>query len=185
MRALLLALIAGVAGFTLWWLLANGPEETPDGPGIPAPVQNGAGGISLGEIRIVERRESRILFELMASSASISDDQTDASLFMFSLLAYPEGGEPLTIVANVGELRNNRTEIAAKGNVLVTDGQGRALLTESMVMYGRGERFETDDRVRALGPNFVITGVGMVAYPARKTVELKSDVTAVFMPENQ
>ncbi len=183
MRAFLLFLIAGVTGFTLWWIVST-PAVTVDDDLLSPPASSGPG-ISMGEIRIAERRESQILFELMAQSAVVTEDQSDASLSMFSLVAYPEKGRTITFVADKGSLRNQRTEVYATGGIVAIDDMGRALITDSMTMYDKGERFETDDVVRIVGPQFVITGTGMVARPTLKTVELKSNVTALFMPGNR
>lgn len=183
MRSLLLLVMVGVSGFTLWWIVSTGdPGHT--GMGI-APITPSGDGISMGEIRIVERRESEVLFELMAQSAVVNDRQTEASLEMLSLLSHSGPDKSYTFVADQGELKNGRSDVFATGGIVAVDDEGRALMTESLTMHEKGERLETDARVRIVGPQFVIRGDGMVAYPARKTVELKANVTAVFMPENR
>jgi LPS export ABC transporter protein LptC len=185
-RNLLPLVMVGLVTVTLWWLF-NADEEHPPDPSIFTAADKAAenGGMALDQVRIIQKRENRTLFELLAGSAAMTEDESETRLTGFSLLAHPTGAPPLTLAAETGTLGKERSEVTAHGRVVVYDGAGRGVLTDSLTMQDNGRKIVTDAPVRIYGPSFVIFGKGMVAYPDEETVELVSDVTAVFMPEDR
>jgi LPS export ABC transporter protein LptC len=92
---------------------------------------------------------------------------------------FGETGETTSVLtADKGEYQQVSHDLTALGNVVVTSRQGYRLETESLVWVDEVEQIHTDDFVRFIKENDILTGYGFRSDPDLENVTILRDVEA-------
>ncbi len=92
---------------------------------------------------------------------------------------FSEEGETTSVLtADKGEYQQVSHDLTALGNVVVTSRQGYVLETESLVWVNELEEIHTEDFVRFIKGNDVLTGYGFRSDPELENVTIQRDVEA-------
>jgi LPS export ABC transporter protein LptC len=87
-----------------------------------------------------------------------------------------EGETTSVLTADKGEYQQVTHDLTALGNVVVTSRQGYVLETESLVWVNELEEIHTEDFVRFIKENDVLTGYGFRSDPELENVTIQRDV---------
>lgn len=92
---------------------------------------------------------------------------------------FNEYGETTSVLtADKGEYQQVSHDLTALGNVVVTSRQGYMLETESLVWVNEMEEIHTEDFVRFIKGNDILTGYGFRSDPELQNVTIHRDVEA-------
>lgn len=92
---------------------------------------------------------------------------------------FNEYGETTSVLtADKGEYQQVSHDLTALGNVVVTSRQGYMLETESLVWVNEMEEIHTEDFVRFVKENDILTGYGFRSDPELQNVTIHRDVEA-------
>lgn len=92
---------------------------------------------------------------------------------------YNEDGTLASVLlARKGEFNQVTHDLTALGNVVVTSSEGYMLETESLVWVEKLEEIHTEDFVRFIKGEDILTGYGFRSDPDLKNVEIMKDVKA-------
>ncbi len=92
---------------------------------------------------------------------------------------FNEFGETTSVLtANKGEYQQVSHNLTALGKVVVTSRQGYMLETESLVWVNEMEEIHTEDFVRFVKENDILTGYGFRSDPELQNVTIQRDVEA-------
>ncbi len=92
---------------------------------------------------------------------------------------FSEEGETTSVLtADKGEYQQVSHDLTALGSVVVTSRQGYVLETESLVWVNELEEIHTEDFVRFIKENDVLTGYGFRSDPELENVTIQRDVEA-------
>ena len=92
---------------------------------------------------------------------------------------YNEDGTLASVLlARKGEYNQVTHDLTALGNVVVTSSEGYMLETESLVWVEKLEEIHTEDFVRFIKGEDILTGYGFRSDPDLKNVEIMKDVKA-------
>jgi LPS export ABC transporter protein LptC len=92
---------------------------------------------------------------------------------------FNEYGETTSVLtADKGEYQQVSHDLTALGNVVVTSRQGYMLETESLVWVNEMEEIHTEDFVRFIKENDILTGYGFRSDPELQNVTIHRDVEA-------
>ena len=92
---------------------------------------------------------------------------------------FDEVGETTSVLtADKGEYQQVSHDLTALGNVVVTSRQGYMLETESLVWVNGMEEIHTEDFVRFIKENDILTGYGFRSDPELQNVTIHRDVEA-------
>lgn len=92
---------------------------------------------------------------------------------------FNEQGETTSVLtADKGEYQQVSHDLTALGNVVVTSRQGYMLETESLVWVNEMEEIHTEDFVRFIKENDILTGYGFRSDPELQNVTIHRDVEA-------
>ena len=94
---------------------------------------------------------------------------------------FDEYGETTSVLtADKGEYQQVSHDLTALGNVVVTSRQGYMLETESLVWVNEMEEIHTEDFVRFIKGNDILTGYGFRSDPELQDVTIHRDVKALL-----
>lgn len=97
---------------------------------------------------------------------------------------FSEEGETTSVLtADKGEYQQVSHDLTALGNVVVTSRQGYMLETESLVWVNEFEEIHTEDFVRFIKDNDVLTGYGFRSDPDLENVTIQRDVEVYLRDE--
>jgi LPS export ABC transporter protein LptC len=97
---------------------------------------------------------------------------------------YNEDGTLASVLlAKKGEYNQVTHDLTALGDVIVTSSEGYMLETESLVWVEKLEEIHTEDFVRFIKGQDVLTGYGFRSDPDLKNVEIMKDVKAFLRDE--
>jgi len=97
---------------------------------------------------------------------------------------YNEDGTLASVLlAKKGEYNQVTHDLTALGDVIVTSSEGYMLETESLVWVEKLEEIHTEDFVRFIKGEDVLTGYGFRSDPDLKNVEIMKDVKAFLRDE--
>ena len=92
---------------------------------------------------------------------------------------YNEDGTLASVLlARKGEFNQVTHDLTALGNVVVTSSEGYMMETESLVWVEKLEEIHTEDFVRFIKGEDILTGYGFRSDPDLKNVEIMKDVKA-------
>ena len=95
------------------------------------------------------------------------------------IIFFDERGETTSVLtADKGEYQQVSHDLTALGNVVVTSRQGYMLETESLVWVNGMEEIHTEDFVRFIKENDILTGYGFRSDPELQNVTIHRDVEA-------
>jgi LPS export ABC transporter protein LptC len=96
-----------------------------------------------------------------------------------TIVFFDDHGETTSVLtADKGEFQQVSHDLTALGNVVVTSRQGYTLETESLVWVNELEEIHTEDFVRFVKENDVLTGFGFRSDPELKNVVIQRNVEA-------
>ena len=87
------------------------------------------------------------------------------------------------LLARKGEYNQVTHDLTALGDVIVTSSEGYMLETESLVWVEKLEEIHTEDFVRFIKGEDILTGYGFRSDPDLKNVEIMKDVKAFLRDE--
>ncbi|HUV35924.1 MAG TPA: LPS export ABC transporter periplasmic protein LptC [Patescibacteria group bacterium] len=98
---------------------------------------------------------------------------------------FNELGETTSVLtADKGEYQQVSHDLTALGNVVVTSRQGYMLETESLVWVNEMEEIHTEDFVRFIKENDILTGYGFRSDPELQNVTIHRDVEAFLRDDD-
>jgi LPS export ABC transporter protein LptC len=101
-----------------------------------------------------------------------------------TIVFYDDKGSPrTTLVSNAGEYYENRRDMLAYGNVVVTSVDGDVLETDSLLWDNTQKKILSNSFVKLTRQGDVITGYGLECKEDLGTVDIKRDVKATVVDE--
>jgi LPS export ABC transporter protein LptC len=98
---------------------------------------------------------------------------------------FNEHGETTSVLtADKGEYQQVSHDLTALGNVVVTSRQGYMLETESLIWVNGIAEIHTEDFVRFIKENDILTGYGFRSDPELKNVTIHRDVEAFLRDDD-
>ena len=169
----ILALAASLALVIVSHMQGNTPEEVLDS--LPKNID-----LSLQKIDYTETRDGHPTWTLKADSAAHNLKEGVSRIENVRVTFFDKQLGDLSLQADHGELAAEKREVTAMGHVVVRSPRGYSFYTDRLE-YSEGDRIiRTDDPVRLVSSNGVISGRGMRLNVADRTVTLLADVRAEF-----
>ncbi|MBI5183672.1 MAG: LPS export ABC transporter periplasmic protein LptC [Nitrospinae bacterium] len=127
---------------------------------------------------LMEEKKGHKEWELDAISAESIHSQDITNLKNVKMTFFSMDGGPLYLVADKGRIYNKDIEIY--GNVSIFSKKGYLLNTNNLKWISSKGEIKTDDFVEITGPNFRITGDGLISNLDMEDVEIKRGVNATI-----
>ncbi|MFQ6112083.1 MAG: LPS export ABC transporter periplasmic protein LptC, partial [Nitrospinota bacterium] len=129
LRVFLLLFILGVAGISVFFLLAYSPLKTslPSIPRISAGLD-----LRLENVNLVETKDGQKEWELWADRARVYRKRGVTKLDNVRVVVYPEDRKPIRVRSERGTLYNKSRDMELEGNVVVVSEEGYTLTTQRL-----------------------------------------------------
>jgi LPS export ABC transporter protein LptC len=125
-----------------------------------------------------------LLWSLTAPEAERYKDRQIVVMEHPKIVFYDEHGEQrTTLVAEAGEYYEDRRDMLAFGDVVVTSVDGDVLETDSLLWDNSANKIFSDSFVKLTRGRNVITGYGLECRDDLQSVEIKRDVKATVIDE--
>lgn len=90
------------------------------------------------------------------------------------------GDEKVNLTAETGTIDQNSGTIHLEKDVVITSERGTQMTTDTLDWNRNKDLVKTEDDVLITDENMTMTGTGMEAHPAMKTVQIDKDVTVTM-----
>lgn len=125
-----------------------------------------------------------LLWSLTAPEAERFKNRQLVVLERPTIVFYDEMGKPrTTLISDAGEYYEDRRDMLAYGNVVVTSVEGDILETDSLLWDNSENKIFSDSFVKLTRGDNVITGYGLECRDDLQSVEIKRDVKARVIDE--
>lgn len=169
----ILVLAASLTLFIVSHFQGNAPEEVLNS--LPKNID-----LSLQKIDYTETHDGQATWTLKADSAAHNLKEGVARIENVRVTFFDKHLGNLTLQADHGELSTGKREVIAMGHVVVRSPRGYSFYTDRL-NYREGDKIlRTDQPVRLVSSNGVISGRGMRLNVADRTVTLLAKVRADF-----
>lgn len=173
LAVVILALAAALALVIVSHLRGNAPEEVLES--LPKNID-----LSLQKIDYTETRDGQPVWTLRADSAAHNLKEGVARIENVQVTFYDKRFGNLSLRADHGELATEKREVTAMGHVVIHNPRGYSFYTDRLEYHESDRIIRTDQPVRLVSANGVISGRGMRLNVGNRTVTLLDDVRADF-----
>ena len=170
---LILASLATVGGIV--WRATKPPQglEVPKEPATSADLK-------LDRVRYTETRQGVKEWELEADSAFYFKDQSTVNLEKVRATFYGKDEEIYVLVGEKGKFNTQTKEIEVYSGVQIDSNKGYRMRTESLKYQPDKRELSTPERVEMHGPQFQLSGVGLIVDLDKERVKVLDQVSTTL-----
>jgi LPS export ABC transporter protein LptC len=149
------------------------PPKSSSGAGTP-------GQVGLQEINFVQVKDGIKLWELKAEAVTYQQPQNQISFKKVTLIYFPKGESPVTLVGNLGKLDTQKKNVFIEGEVVISTSDGYELRAPSLQYEDEKRAVSTDKAFTFKGPNIFLDGQGVSMNLDSQKVLVKNKAKMTF-----
>lgn len=175
-------LIIGILCVVAFWIgLYAFRTQKPSTPPPKVSAEKGTPGqVGLQEINFVQVKEGVKLWELKAEAVEYQQTNNMVTFKKVTLIYFPKGEQPITLVGNLGNLDTKTKNIFLEGEVSISNPEGYELKVPSLYYQENTREVSSEGKVFFKGPNIFLDGEGMTMSLDSQKVRVKKKARMTF-----
>ena len=186
MKKLQTILAIGILCFVAFWigLYAFRSQR----PSTPPPSQQPVSGQTPGNVGMKEINFSQViegvkLWELKAEEVEYQKERNQVSFKKVTVIYFPKGEKPITLVGNRGQLNTQSKDIFIEGEVNVSSEAGFELKAPALHYEDGKRQVWTEGEISFKGPRIEVEGKGMAMNLDTQKLLIKQKARMIFQHE--